>query len=512
MSRVAHALDRDRHGRHVAVAMGRRRELVAVLLGVLRSGRTYVPLDPAAPAERVRHILAQFDAVSLVADDGALPDAAVPLRRSPEALLAAPGPAAGGAPASVPSTEDTAYVIFTSGSTGVPKGVEVTHRNVMRLFTATEEHYDFDENDVWCLFHSYAFDFSVWELFGALLYGGRLVIPDDRAVREPDRFAAMLADTGITVLNQTPSAFRRLTAVLTEEIAAALSVRWVVFGGEALLPDSLRGWVALMGDRARLANMYGITETTVHTTFQEIDPPRWPPERRAKASSAGRSPTCGSPSSTATSAAARSGCPARSSSLGTAWRAAIWAGPDLTAERFLTGTPYGERVYRTGDARDVRPDGTLVYLNRLDHQVQIRGYRVELGEVESALRAVSGLKDAYADIHTPDGGEPLLAAWIVADAGGGPADADVRAALVDRLPHYMVPSLFLRVPELPLTVNGKIDVSALPRPPAPPQAGAAAGRAQAGRAQAGRAQAGRAQAGRARATRRWTRSPASGPR
>ncbi|WP_030750732.1 non-ribosomal peptide synthetase [Streptomyces sp. NRRL F-5135] len=487
VSRVADALDRGGHGAHVAVAMPRGRELVAVLLGVLRSGRTYLPLDPNAPAGRLRHILGQFDSITLVAG-AALPDAVVGRRLSPAELLeAAPGPrdrpdrygpreerAAGRGP----SAEDVAYIIFTSGSTGVPKGVEVTHHNVTRLFAAASEHYDFDENDVWCLFHSYAFDFAVWEMLGALLHGGRLVVPDDETVRSPVNFARMLVRRGVTVLNQTPSAFRRLTDALDEDLAAGLRVRWVVFGGEALRPGTVGPWTALLGDRARLANMYGITETTVHTTFHEIDPATVDDQD---------SGVIGKPlADLRISVVDRhlnrcpTGVPGEVLVAGDGVARGYLGRPDLTAERFLTGTPYGDRAYRTGDRAYVRPDGNLVYLDRIDRQVQLRGYRVELGEVETALRGVPGVKDAHVAVHTPDGGEPLLAAWIVADERI-PAEAAVRARLLDRLPVYMLPALYVRVGELPLTVNGKVDTGALPAPsgtrngPAPDPADATTG-------------------------------------
>ncbi|MEU5345296.1 amino acid adenylation domain-containing protein [Streptomyces sp. NPDC020766] len=470
VSRVADALDRGDHGEHVAVAMPRGRELVAVLLGVLRSGRTYVPLDPNAPAGRLRHILGQFDGITLVADD-TLPHPAARRRLSPGELLAEiPGPRDQPDPHDPhkerargrgPSADDVAYIIFTSGSTGVPKGVEVTHHNVTRLFAAASEHYDFDENDVWCLFHSYAFDFAVWEMLGALLHGGRLVVPDEETIRSPVSFARMLAHRGVTVLNQTPSAFRRLTDVLDADLAAELRVRWVIFGGEALRPGTVQPWAELMGARARLVNMYGITETTVHTTFHEIDP---------ATVDAGDSGVIGKPlADLRISVVDRhlnrcpTGVPGEILVAGDGVARGYLGRPDLTAERFLTGSRYGDRVYRTGDRAYVRPDGNLVYLDRIDRQVQLRGYRVELGEVETALRGVRGLKDVHVAVHTPDGSEPLLAAWIVADEEI-PADAAIRSLLLNQLPAYMLPALYVRIAELPLTVNGKVDAGALPAP------------------------------------------------
>ncbi|MET9800381.1 amino acid adenylation domain-containing protein [Streptomyces sp. NPDC006368] len=465
VSRVADALDAGGHKEHVAVALPRGRELIAVLLGVLRSGRTYVPLDPDAPAGRLRHILGQFGTITVVADKE-LPGSENQRRLAPDQLLAEQHDRPDRERARRgPSRDDVAYIIFTSGSTGAPKGVEVTHHNVTRLFAASSEHYDFDENDVWCLFHSYAFDFAVWEMLGALLHGGRLVVPDEETIRSPLGFARLLADQGVTVLNQTPSAFRRLTEVLDAQTAADLRVRWVVFGGEALRPGTVGPWTALMGSRARLVNMYGITETTVHTTFHEIDPATVDGED---------SGVIGKPLADLRIAVVDrnlnrcpAGVPGEILVAGDGVARGYLGRPELTAERFVTGSRYGDRVYRTGDRGYVRPDGHLVYLDRIDRQVQLRGYRVELGEVETALRGAPGVKDVHVAVHTPEGSEPLLAAWLVAEEDP-PDEAALRKLLLDRLPVYMLPALYVPVAELPLTVNGKVDAAALPAPAATP--------------------------------------------
>ncbi len=467
VERVAAGLAASSAGPYVAVAMRRRRELVAVLLGILRAGRAYVPLDPHAPAERVRHIAGQFDHLVLVGDPGLLPDAPVASRLDAAVLLAtAPAPA----PAATHGGDGTAYVIFTSGSTGVPKGVAVTHANVMRLFAATAEHYDFGPDDVWCLFHSYAFDFAVWEMFGALLYGGRLVVVPDQLIRSPAEFTDLLVREQVTVLNQTPSAFRRLTGVLTPQRAARLAVRWVVFGGEALHFDILQPWLDLAGRRARLVNMYGITETTVHTTFYEVDPESVGVEGES---------VIGRPLADLSTVVVDHnfhrcplGVPGELLILGDGVAQGYLGRPDLTAERFLSGTRYGPVAYRSGDRCYLRADGNLVYLGRIDRQVQLRGHRIEPGEVEAALRAVPSIGDAYVGVHAPAGTEPHLVAWVV--GGHGLDDGAIRTALEARLPRYLVPTRFVRVEALPLNVNGKIDGAALPVPAAPVSASARA--------------------------------------
>ncbi|HEY5150227.1 MAG TPA: amino acid adenylation domain-containing protein, partial [Mycobacterium sp.] len=414
---VASTVRRLTSGPAVAVAMHRSRHLIAVILGVLRAGKCYVPIDPAAPPERARHIVGQFDDLLLVSDHAAL--AVVDgFRRvdSSEVLSEIEHPAEGApAPAEEPDGKDfrdeVAYVIFTSGSTGVPKGVEVTHRNVMRLFRSAEEHFDFGPQDTWCLFHSYAFDFSVWEIFGALLYGGRLVVVPELTARSPDAFADLLVREKVTVLNQTPSAFRRLTSVLGPR--ADLAVRWIVFGGEALHVDILQPWLAAHPSSARLVNMYGITETTVHVTFHEVDPATVGTQSE---SVIGRA--LGDLTVTVVDRDLHR-CPVGVQGEILVSGAGLARGyrnrPDLTAERFLRGTRYGEVVYRTGDLGVLRADGTLVYLGRIDKQVQLRGYRIELGEVEAGLLAVAGVRECAVTLDEPRGGEPRLVAYVVGE-------------------------------------------------------------------------------------------------
>lgn len=456
-------------GRRVVVALPRGREQVVALLAILAAGKSYVPLDPAAPPERAAHILrvltetenGQLCAVTLNEAGPFGADGMTVLR--PADLDATPAlpwaPPAGG-------VDDAAYVIFTSGSTGEPKGVEVTHRNVARLLLAVAEHVDVKPEDRWCLFHSVAFDFSVWEIFGSLLAGCSLVVLSDAEVGNPVAFADALVHTGVTVLNQTPSAFRRLRDVVDAEKASQMAVRWVIFGGEALYPRDLHWWFERAGRGRRAANMYGITETTVHTTVHEVTP--------CEAETADPTVSCiGRPLSdlriTVVDRALRQvpiGVPGEILVSGAGLARGYLAREALTAERFLTSTPYGERVYRTGDRAVVRPDGTLAYLGRTDHQVQLRGYRIELGEVETALRSRPGVADAVVTLVQPDGREPYIGGWLKLDTG---AAVPSRSALAQALPEYMIPTTLTAVPDFPVTINGKVDIDALvaTRPAAP---------------------------------------------
>jgi amino acid adenylation domain-containing protein len=257
----------------VGLCVERSPDTVIGILAILKAGGAYVPLDPAYPRERLEFMLRDSAAPVVVAQRsvaGSIPDSltrVIELESEREAI-------AEQSDENLPSratTDSLAYVIYTSGSTGRPKGVSVAHGNVSRLFAATQAWFGFHEQDVWTLFHSYAFDFSVWELWGALLYGGRLVVVPHWLTRSPEAFYRLLVAEGVTVLNQTPSAFRQLDRAEAEMGVGDLALRWVIFGGEALELQSLRPWFDRHGDRApQLVNMYGITETTVHVTYRPL--------------------------------------------------------------------------------------------------------------------------------------------------------------------------------------------------------------------------------------------------
>ncbi|HYG65937.1 MAG TPA: condensation domain-containing protein, partial [Thermoanaerobaculia bacterium] len=237
----------------VGVRLERPAEMVVSLLGVLEAGGAYVPLDPGYPAERLDFMARDADLRVVIDQAWIAPDGGDPSK--PEAT----------------PPDALAYVIYTSGSTGRPKGVGISHAAADRLFTATVPWFGFGPGDVWTLFHSFAFDFSVWEMWGALLHGGRVVVVPERVRRSPEELLDLLVREGVTVLDQTPSSFRQLMAVEGEGPALPLALRWVIFGGEALDFQSLAPWMARHGDsRPRLVNMYGITETTVHVTYREV--------------------------------------------------------------------------------------------------------------------------------------------------------------------------------------------------------------------------------------------------
>ncbi|HCF5326018.1 TPA: pyoverdine non-ribosomal peptide synthetase PvdD, partial [Pseudomonas aeruginosa] len=331
--------------------------------------------------------------------------------------------------------------------------------------------FGFDERDVWTLFHSYAFDFSVWEIFGALLYGGRLVIVPQWVSRSPEDFYRLLCREGVTVLNQTPSAFKQLMAVACSADMATQqpALRYVIFGGEALDLQSLRPWFQRFGDRQpQLVNMYGITETTVHVTYRPVS--------EADLEGGLVSPIGGTIPDLSWYILDRDLNPVPRGAVGELYigRAGLARGylrrAGLSATRFVPN-PFpggaGERLYRTGDLARFQADGNIEYIGRIDHQVKVRGFRIELGEIEAALAGLAGVRDAVVLAHDGVGGTQLVG-YVVADSA---EDAErlresLRESLKRHLPDYMVPAHLMLLERMPLTVNGKLDRQALPQPDA----------------------------------------------
>ncbi|SIT65154.1 MULTISPECIES: non-ribosomal peptide synthetase [Burkholderiaceae] len=448
----------------VAICVQRSAALVVGLLAILKAGGAYVPLDPSYPSERLTHILADAAPKIVLADaagravlgDAALAECTV---LDPTILPALPdtNPSVAGLTA-----RHLAYVIYTSGSTGMPKGVMVEHAQVVRLFEATQPWYGFNEHDTWCLFHSFAFDFSVWELWGALRYGGKLVIVPHSIARSADAFYQLICEQGVTVLNQTPSAFKALMASQAHS-AVSDQLRYVILGGEALEPTSLQAWYATHDERhPQLINMYGITEATVHVTYR--------PLRQQDSEQAGSPVGTRIPDLTIYLLDAH-GQPVPLGAVGELYigGAGVARGylnrPALTAERFVPD-PFSiepdARLYKTGDVARYRPDGNLEFLGRNDEQVKIRGFRIEPGEIAACLTAHPQVHDAVV-LATGEGSAKRLVAYVQAEADE-PLASTLRAKVAARLPEYMVPSAFVRLDAFPLTPNGKLDRRALPAP------------------------------------------------
>ncbi|MFE0549047.1 amino acid adenylation domain-containing protein [Streptomyces pilosus] len=461
-------------GRVVALALERGPRLLPALLAVLKTGAAYLPLDPGHPAERLRLVVEDTAPVVLVTERA---HAHLAGDTVPAVLLDDPAVAADLARRSDADLSDTdrhgpvnpsdiAYVIHTSGSTGRPKGVPVAHAAVVRLFAAAAEHFDFRDDDVWTLFHSYAFDFSVWEIWGALLHGGRVVVVPYSVSRSPREFLELLHHEGVTVLSQTPSAFEQLVDADLERGGDTGALRHVVLGGEALRPARLRPWADRHGlDRPALVNMYGITETTVHVTHHRLT--------RADLDDPRRGSVIGTPlADLRVHLLDAGGRPVPPGATGEMYvsGAGVAAGylnrPELTAERFLDDPygPPGTRMYRSGDLARRRPDGTLEYLGRADAQIQLRGFRVEPGEIEAVLAAHPGVARAAVVPRRSGNGALHLVAYTVPEDGEPASPAALRAHAAAHLPEHMVPAVCVPVDALPLTANGKLDVQALPAP------------------------------------------------
>ncbi len=446
-------------GQRVALLLERSVEAVVAIFAVLKTGAAYVPIDPAVPAARMQFVVDDAAPIAAITTTELRPrldghDLLVIDVNDP-AVDSQPGTAL---PA--PAPDGIAYLIYTSGTTGVPKGVAIPHHNVTRLLEALDADLEL-AGQVWTQSHSLAFDFSVWEIFGALLYGGRLVVVPDSVARSPEDFHALLVAEQVSVLSQTPAAFYALQTAdaLSPELGPELKLETVVFGGEALEPQRLGTWLHDHPGSPRLINMYGITETTVHASFRQIV------------------------DGDADSTASPIGVPL--AHLGffvlDGWLRPVPAGvvgelyvagagvaygyvgrAGLTASRFVAcpfGAP-GTRMYRTGDLVWWGADGQLRYLGRADEQVKIRGYRIELGEVRAALAGLDGVKQAVVIAREDRPGDKRLVGYLTGSAD--PATA--RAALAERLPAYMVPAAVVVLDALPLTPNGKLDTRALPAP------------------------------------------------
>ncbi len=463
----------------VALCLRRSLDLVVAIVAVLKAGGAYIPLDPDYPADRLAFVLEDAAPPVVISQEELLPH--LPPHEGRTMCLDRDAPEiearSGENLEPLATPESLAYVIYTSGSTGQPKGVQVEHRNVARLFAATDAWFGFGPEDTWLLFHSYAFDFSVWELWGALLHGGRLVVPPLWTTRAPDAIARLLVDERVTVFNATPTLFVSAQEELIR-VAGHLALRYVIFGGEALHPSSLRPWFVRFGEEApRLVNMYGITETTVHVTYRvlsaadcerDTSPIGEPiPDLRVYVLDDGLEPVA-------------PGVPGELFVGGAGVARGYLNRPELTAERFVQN-PFGPgRLYRSGDGARYREDGGLEFLGRLDDQVKIRGFRIELGEIQATLLGHTAVGESVVVPFAGDGDDTRLAAYVVPNetagdlrralrgeetaADGDALRAELRDWLAQKLPAYMVPASLTLLGELPLTPNGKLDRRALPPP------------------------------------------------
>ncbi|MBY0596200.1 non-ribosomal peptide synthetase [Bacillus bingmayongensis] len=450
----------------VGLCVERSLEMIVGILGILKAGGAYVPLDPTYPEQRLQYILEDASIQLFVTQEGLkqlkwLPEniKSICLDRERDKIEQESKTL----PVSDVSSQNLAYVIYTSGSTGNPKGVMIEHHNVIRLFKSTDCWYQFNEKDTWTLFHSYAFDFSVWEIWGALLYGGKLVVVPYWISRSPKDFYQLLIEEEVTVLNQTPSAFRQLIQVCEQEDKNKnLQLRYVIFGGETLEPISLLPWFQMYGDKEpQLINMYGITETTVHVTYYPIT--QDDVQHASRSNIGKRIPDLEVYILDAYQQPVPIGVDGELYIGGAGLARGYLNRPELTAERFIPHSFSSDpkaRLYRTGDLARYLPDGNLDYRGRIDHQVKIRGFRIEIGEIESTLNVYASIKEAVVIVREDQLGDKRLVAYVVGDGNVG----EWREYLKAKLPSYMVPSGFVTMEAIPLTANGKVDRESLPMP------------------------------------------------
>jgi amino acid adenylation domain-containing protein len=451
----------------VGLFMERSVEMVVGILGILKAGGAYLPMDPVYPKDRLAFmledakvpiLLTQTKLVSMLPDHEA---SVMCLDANSELWDREPDHN----PAGISTPNNLAYVIYTSGSTGKPKGSLITHHNVVRLMRATEHWYHFNQDDIWTFFHSHAFDFSVWELWGALLYGGRVVVVPYLISRSPEEFYMLLVNEGVTVLNQTPSAFQQLMQA-EESLGTSdkLNLRYVIFGGEALELYRLKPWFERHGDqRPQLVNMYGITETTVHVTYRPLS-----------AKDVGSGSIIGVPIPDLQIYLldpCRQPVPIGVAGEIYVGGAGVAKGylnrEELSRERFIPD-PFSNRpdaiLYRSGDMGKYLPNRDIEYLGRIDQQVKIRGFRIELGEIEAVLARHTAVKQCVVIARQDRGGDKLIVAYLEPRTGLSLDVSDLRAHLKKDLPDYMVPAAFISMDSLPLTANGKINLRALPAP------------------------------------------------
>ncbi|MFC0781193.1 amino acid adenylation domain-containing protein, partial [Flavobacterium sp. HJSW_4] len=429
----------------IGIKLERSEQMIVAILGILKSGAAYVPIDLSYPQERIAYIEKDSNCkivvdIEVLKHFNELKDRY--LKSNVEKII---------------TPQNLAYVIYTSGTTGNPKGVMIKHSNIVRLLKTDKVLFDFNPDDVWTMFHSYCFDFSVWEMYGALFNGSKLVIISLEAARNPIAFLNILIQERVTILNQTPSNFYNLLLEELKRLSNDLSLRFIIFGGESLNPQNLSSYVEKY-PMTKLVNMYGITETTVHVTYKEITIT----EIENNISNIGLPiPTSSCYVLDENQNLSPVGVPGELYVGGEGLAKGYLNRDDLTSEKFIK-SPFikGETLYRSGDIVKVLKNGELEYLGRKDHQVKIRGFRIELGEIETAISQYSEeILQVIVEAKEINQEKALVAYYV---SKSEIEKSEIRSYLQNKLPEYMVPSFYIEIESFLLTANGKVDRKALP--------------------------------------------------
>ncbi len=444
----------------IGLRLNKRLEMIVGILAIIKAGCCYLPINMQYPEDRVDFMLNDSNAKLLLGTQDSITDIEINLKKIDISLdnndiynhedtdlgLKI-------------SPEDLIYIIYTSGSTGKPKGAMLCHRNVVRLFKNDKCLFDFNENDVWVMFHSVAFDFSVWEMYGALLFGGKLVLISDETAQDPKLFLNLIRSEHVTVLNQTPTYFYKLLKAELDRTDNNVSIRYIIFGGEALKPNLIKGWY-LKYPETKLINMYGITETTVHVTFREL----------SESDLDSPSSNIGVPIPTLHVIIVDKnlkllpfGTIGEMCVLGEGVFKGYLNREDLNKTKLVKIPNYSDKlIYRSGDTAIMHEDGHLEYMGRIDTQVKIRGFRVELGEIEEKILKYSNIDTCIVAKKVDEFDRELLCAYYIKN---GPLNISALRILLNKhLPSYMIPQYFIEIDKVPININGKTDFKALPLP------------------------------------------------
>lgn len=446
-------------GTVVALRMPKSLEMIIGILAIIKTGACYLPINLGYPEERVKYMVEDSGAKVLlflnIADDMPFDIPKIDISLSNTDIYI--GDASNCNINITP--EDSLYIIYTSGSTGKPKGALLCHRNVVRLIKNDSFQFDFNENDVWTMFHSVAFDFSVWEMYGALLYGAKLILVSEDIAQDPSQFLSLLRNENVTVLNQTPTYFYNLLAEELKNTETDLKIRYIIYGGEALKPSLIKPWK----DKypfTKLINMYGITETTVHVTFKELSNEDL---LLPKSNIGVPIPTLKILLLDKNLKLVPYDVPGEMCVVGDGVFKGYLNRPDLNSTKLIKN-PYNpdEILYRSGDSAILHKDGSLEYCKRIDTQIKIRGFRVELGEIEEKILNCKNITSCVVAKKTDEFNHDILCAYYVKNA---PVDINaLKLTLKKDLASYMIPQYFIDLPSLPYNHNGKINRDALPMP------------------------------------------------